>query len=332
MTLVSPPGWLQNVGAINTAQHLRNYEFAALPGVGGSISPAGGVNFSRGGQLRVIPTNPFSMNVQVQSGVGVIPGTEANLQGGYAFVNDSTVVLPVDAADPSEDRVDLVVARIRDSQYSGGTDNVTLEIVKGTPATTPVFATLPPNCLPLAGIYVGVGHTDIWDIDIVDRRWPLDGTLTVRKFADQTVNSSTTFVEDTHLRLPLNLIGGHYAIDGFLFYDSSTVADIKLYLESPTNWETRYSILGPVTSLSGSSSAGEFEAGFDSTVIELGGDLGYWLCARIMGICRPPSSLMVATQFDHFGELKLWWAQNTANASNTRITINSWLRAQQIPF
>lgn len=331
MTLVSPPGWLQNVGAINTAQHLRNYEFAALPGISGPIRPAGGVNFSRAGQLRVIPTDPFSMNVQVQSGVGVIPGTEANLQGGYAFINDSTVVLPIDAADPSEDRVDLVVARIRDSQYSGVTDSVTLEIIKGTPATTPVFASIPSNCLPLAGVYVGVGYTDIWDTDIVDRRWPLDGTLAVRKFADQTVNNSTSFVEDAHLKLPLNLQNARYAIDGFLFYDSSTAADIKLYLEAPTNWETRYSILGPVPALSGSSSDAEFEAGFDTTVIELGGrGTGQWLGARIMGTCRPPAG--TGTEFDHFGELKLWWAQNTADATNTRITINSWLRAQLIPF
>lgn len=321
------PSWNQNAGTVYTAQMQRYYAGVLLPGsraVDGSMIPRSGVNMTVGNLMEVTEDSPPSMNVRVASGEGVIRGSENSLQGAYPFMNDGTVVIAISAAHATLNRLDRIVARVRDSAFSGGVNNVTLEVVTGTPASSPVLPASPLNSYTIAQILVGPAVTTIPNSVITDRRTPLHDTYIVRKTGDEIVNNSTTLQNDDHLLFPMNEgdSGTRWALDGFIFYDSSTTADIKFNITVPTSAEFRGTIFGPVLGLSGTSSDANFGGVFNANPIALGGaGVGTFLVARIVGTAQCSSTP---------GFLRIQWAQNTLDATNTRITVNSWIRGTRL--
>lgn len=109
-----------------------------------------------------------NMSVDIAKGSAVVFGTENEQQGTYGVTNDATVNVVIGAADPTNPRRDLIVARVRDAFYSGGTNAWALEAVAGTAAASPVDPTVPNNTLVLARVAVAAAAGSITNANITD--------------------------------------------------------------------------------------------------------------------------------------------------------------------
>ena len=101
---------------------------------------------------------------------GIVKGSESTGQGFYFIENDGTVNLVISASNATNPRIDLVVARVRDSAESGTVNLFELSVVTGVAAGTPVAPTAPDNCLVLASVEVAADVTVITNANITDRR------------------------------------------------------------------------------------------------------------------------------------------------------------------
>lgn len=121
-----------------------------------------GIVHNDGTELAVGPTVPAAMSVSVGTGMALI-------QGRY-YINDSDLMLNVEAADPSHPRIDRVVVRLE------ATPGRTIHAVvkKGTPAPSPVPPGLTRTAetweLSLAQVRVEAGATSIVAGKITDER------------------------------------------------------------------------------------------------------------------------------------------------------------------
>jgi hypothetical protein len=175
MTVFTQPGWLQNAGAVHSAEQMRNYVGSMLQtgsGGTGSMQGRGGVHPALGFEMQVTATGSPSMAIIVKSGLCAIPGTEGAQQGTYGLGNDGDVTIAISAAHATLGRIDLVIARIRDTAYSGGVNSGVLEVVTGTPAGSPAVPSLPNNSLELGRVTVGPAVTSIvsGNISLASRR------------------------------------------------------------------------------------------------------------------------------------------------------------------
>lgn len=171
MTVVNPPGFLQNLST-HSAEILRGVPAAMLAGTlsSASLKPRGGVARGLGGGLAVTQNGTPNMTVNVASGYAMVSGTEDANQGTYVVHNDGTVNLSLTAADGTNPRIDLVVFRVQDQQYSGGTNSSSLAIIAGTPAGSPSPPAAPANSIVLAQLSVPAGDTTITTGQITDMR------------------------------------------------------------------------------------------------------------------------------------------------------------------
>ena len=148
--------------------------------------------------LQVTANSTPAMNVDVATGYCWIDGDSAADQGFYFGYNDATTNLAISAADGSNPRIDIVVAQVNDSAYSGSTDNWELKVITGTPAGSPAVPTLPSTALKLAQIAVGAGVTTITSGNITDSRTyaatTLPGAVTV---GSDGKGHDVTFYSDT---------------------------------------------------------------------------------------------------------------------------------------
>ena len=158
MTLNTPPSWLQ--AGSYPAQYDRIIQQAlyATTGIIGSASLAVGAN------------SPAGMSVRVAAGWGAVVGTTTTDMGVYTFYNDALNTLTITTANPTNPRIDLVCATVRDAFYSGAFNDVIFQVVAGTPAGSPVAPALPANSISLATVAVGAAVTQINSGDITDTR------------------------------------------------------------------------------------------------------------------------------------------------------------------
>jgi hypothetical protein len=172
MTVINPPGFLQNVGATHTAEQTRNWVNGWASGAASSTSlvPRGGVNPALGNELLVTQTGSPSMAVIVKSGSAMVSGTLGSKQGMYSVMNDADVTLAISAAHATLNRIDSVVFKIEDQVYSGSNNTSSLVVVTGTPAGSPSPPTLPDNCIELARVSVVALDTSITNGEITDTR------------------------------------------------------------------------------------------------------------------------------------------------------------------
>ena len=139
------------------------------------------------------------MSVDVAGGKAILAGDEQTYQGSYFVENRGTENLAIAAADGTNPRIDLVVAKVEDSEYSGATDEWSLAVVTGTPAASPVAPTEPSSCLILAEVLVAAASSDVEDADITDVRTKIGpygyapGVKAVRsgEFNDQPISTGT---------------------------------------------------------------------------------------------------------------------------------------------
>src|SRR5258708_6781081 len=173
MTVINPPGFLQNAGATHTAEQMRDH-FALLTAgriSSGSLIPRGGVNIALGNSLSVTQTGSPSMAVIVRSGLASIPGSEGAKQGVYSVLNDGDVTLSIAAAHATLNRIDIVCFKVEDQGYSGSNNLSSLVVVTGTPASSPAAPSAPPNSIVLAQVSIVALDTSITNGEITDKRF-----------------------------------------------------------------------------------------------------------------------------------------------------------------
>lgn len=213
MTVSNPPLGLQNAGATHTAAQLRTHVGGLSgPNVSGtSMVPKGGVHPHLGNKLQVTQSGSPAMSVVVKSGQAWIAGTENSLQGAYGVLNDGDLTVSIAASDPSNPRIDIIVFKVQDTQYSGVADTSSIVVVAGTPAGSPAVPSSPNNSITLAQVLVGAGVTTIVTANITDTRtWlsGIGGTPDIQVFTASGTWTKPAGVTRVHVRVQAGGGGG----------------------------------------------------------------------------------------------------------------------------
>lgn len=111
-----------------------------------------------------------NMSVDVAAGQCYVTGTESSTQGVYHCDNVGVENKTITASNPTNPRRDLIVARIKDVEYSGAANEFLLDVIAGTPAGSPADPTVPANCIVLARVAVAANATSITNANITDLR------------------------------------------------------------------------------------------------------------------------------------------------------------------
>ena len=232
---MSVEGWpIENAGAVvNARDYRRLFEaFGASRGVSAGVTTFAALQVTQRGA-------GANMSVDVAAGGAVIDGSENTHQGHYHFYVDAVENLVIAAADATYPRIDLVVAKIEDSEYSGATDAGSLAVVAGTPAASPAEPAAPANSLVLAAVAVAAGATSVVNANITDRRARFGRPPAVSAYKTTNTNvpdaawttlGLDTEYWDTHgfhglvnsrLTIPAGF-DGLYACDAQINFDGST--------------------------------------------------------------------------------------------------------------
>lgn len=105
------------------------------------------------------------MNVIVRPGTAYIESDTPADGTYYHIINDGDVAVTIGASDPTDDRIDLIVADVDPTTCSWS-----LEVIPGAPSPVPTAPAVGANQLVLASVYVAAGVTDIIQDNITDLR------------------------------------------------------------------------------------------------------------------------------------------------------------------
>jgi hypothetical protein len=184
MAEVNPPLYVQTGSYPASADRLL---LAALAGYGSGIFASGDLAVN----AQVAP----NMSVRVAAGAAIVQGTHAANQGAYFARNDAEKTVAIAAADPTNPRKDLVVARVRDAEYGDAQTAWALEVVQGVPAAAPAEPVLPASSYKLAVVTVPAGAATIVAGNVADARAlntivsVADSVITAAKIATGAVQS-----------------------------------------------------------------------------------------------------------------------------------------------
>lgn len=175
MTERNPPVWMET--GVYTAEHDRlvtglltdrnTSSTGAFTGIEGGVVPPYD-------QLQVIPSGNNDMFVTIRPGIAVVPRASVEPPGAYICYNQGLATRQFDAA-ASASRLDLLVARVKDSTQGDTGDLWEFGIVKGAESATPVAPVVPVNAIPLAQVRItpaaqNGGVNKITASQITDRR------------------------------------------------------------------------------------------------------------------------------------------------------------------
>lgn len=185
MALRTPPSWLQNGSHPAENDRLSMQAIFATTGIIGSSS------------LEVTANSPAGMSVVVASGWAAIVGTTQANMGVYTVYNDASTTLTVTTANPTNPRIDRVVATVQDAYYTGAFNDVIFQVIAGTPAGSPVAPATPANSISLATIAVGAGVTQINTGNITDTRTTVTTNLPVGDLTEVQAGTGITVTNGT---------------------------------------------------------------------------------------------------------------------------------------
>lgn len=133
----------------------------------------------------------------------------------------------------------------------------------------------------------------------------------IRKTADETVNNSAVLQSDDHLLFAIEA-SEVWAVQVFLIYQASAVADIKVAWSVPSG-----------------------ATGSHTSMFNAGGPVNTWNATALgtalrqdgAGVAVPVIAMLWATIVNSTtaGTVNLQWAQNSAEATNAQVLTNSWL-------
>lgn len=160
-----------------------------------------GVADREGGDLLVTTTGAAGPSVSVAAGGAWIEGNDVANQGMYHVFNDGPDVITLDSADAANPRIDLIVATVRDAQYSGTNNDWVNQRVSGVATAGASLANLsgaaavPANSIPLAYVLVpaGSGTNAILAANILDARTSFVKCGNAGLLTTVVMNASGTF-------------------------------------------------------------------------------------------------------------------------------------------
>jgi hypothetical protein len=158
MTLRTPPSWQQQSSHPAENDRLTTQASWSASGV------------ARTNDLKVTQSGTPGMSVVVAAGWGIILGDYQINMGTYVAYNDADYTVAITGANPTNPRIDRIVMTINDAYYSGSTNDVTIGVVTGTAAASPVAPATPTNSISLATIAVAAATTTIVNANITDTR------------------------------------------------------------------------------------------------------------------------------------------------------------------
>jgi hypothetical protein len=217
MALRTPPSWLQ-FGS-HTAENDRLTQQAAYSSTG-----------VLGNSMAVTAQGSPNMTVNVGSGWCAILSSYSQA-GVYVGYNDAAVTLTIAASDASNPRIDLIVATVNDQAYAGVTNNITYQVVTGTPAASPTVPSTPTNSIALAQIAVGAGVTSITSANITELRAPAISTLVQNPIQSVRLTANGSAIGATGVPFGANkgayvITGRNYLIDIVLPFTKTTAGTI----------------------------------------------------------------------------------------------------------
>jgi hypothetical protein len=117
--------------------------------------------------LVVAPTATPSLSLLVYSGTFVASRAS---QAVYHAYNVATRTVTVANADPTNPRLDLIVARVEDAGVGDAATRAQIQVITGTPAASPTAPALPTGAVPLATARVNALATTITTANLTDMR------------------------------------------------------------------------------------------------------------------------------------------------------------------
>jgi hypothetical protein len=139
--------------------------------------------------LAVTQSGTPGMSVVIASGWAAIVGTTQSNMGVYTAYNDAAATAAITTANATNPRIDLVCLTVNDSYYTGSTNNVVINVVAGTPASSPTVPATPANSIALARVAVAANATSIVNANITDVRVAV--TSNVLSAVNIAVNAQT---------------------------------------------------------------------------------------------------------------------------------------------
>lgn len=185
MTIHTPPSWLQNGSHPAENDRLTTQALWATTGI---INPT---------SLAVTASSPANMSINIAAGWAAVVGTIQPNMGTYVAYNDGTVNIAITTANPTNPRIDLVCLTVQDSYYTGSADDVILQVIAGTPASSPVAPSLPANSISLATVAVAAGALSITSGNITDTRVSVTTNLPIGDITEVQGGTGITVTNGT---------------------------------------------------------------------------------------------------------------------------------------
>ncbi len=166
-----------------------------------------------GGQLKVAAAS--GMNVSVAMGYVLCPSSAGSVYGGYLFGLSSAATLSVATSDPTNPRIDMVVAYVYDDGESDSSAYV--EVLTGTPTAGATLTNLngapvaPANSVILAYVLVPAASTSVssGNVSNTTTKTVAQGGILPVTLGDQPAGFTGMYMHDyTSGRLMHNPLGG----------------------------------------------------------------------------------------------------------------------------
>lgn len=157
-----------------------------------------------------------------------------------------------------------------------------------------------------------IGSDDL--IDLLDSVYP----QVAIKTSIQSVTSSTAVVNDNELFVPIKA-GFKYVALAVLFYDGATAGDFRMSWGVPTGASGRHALIAPGTAATTFNDAGVNNQSQPHGTDLPAGALGtgnFAAAIDFLGLTTAPTAN---------DNLVVKWAQNTSNATDTRVNVGSFL-------
>lgn len=183
--------------------------------------------------------SPLGMSVLVHPGTSIITRTG---QGPYLCPNSAVRTVPLDAADVTNPRIDLIVHQVTDTAIGDGSSQAVVRAITGTPAGSPTVPATPTGAIPLARVAVAANATQVVSANItwVRKSGGILGAVRHLLEGDAFADAGTLPGE---LRVRSITSGDPFALE---YWDGSGTPTWRGI--SPTTFDT---VIGPASSILG---------------------------------------------------------------------------------
>lgn len=163
-----------NPGDLQVSAPVSGMTVNVAPGqaiVPGTLGSGSGYGMPLGYGMPVVTLNGGSAPTVATGAHATV--VQMTTQGCYYVYNDNSsgaVSLAIASSNPSNPRIDVVIAQVEDAQYSGSNNDWKLAVVTGTAAASPTVPSLPANSLVLAYVWIPAASTNVSAGNILDLR------------------------------------------------------------------------------------------------------------------------------------------------------------------